>query len=300
MIYHDILSFEIFYYLVTKKVCPMSKQLHSLITILALVVVSFSIRSLHYVCKDHDLKRRSIAIDYVSVTKVDNDISKLIKTPTKKPVTKPPLLNYNCTKTKIPSKKHHKLTALTSFMGSGNTWVRKLLQDAFGYWTGSIYPDNDIKKYNLVPDFGKINCNHQKGKSEFIVVKTHRWPSWGEQPSKGSAAPCTFERAILIIRNLFEALPSEFQRQEAEQKKKELAKSEREDFNPHTVKMTKDDILRHYRWPKFVKNMAEHWLTLITEWAEYEKALSLFAVNFELSSFSLSPVIVMIRSRQLQ
>ena len=145
-------------------------------------------------------------------------------------------------------------------MGSGNTWIRKLLQDSFGYWTSSIYSDNDIKKYNLVPDFEKIDCDFERGRSQFIAVKTHRWPAWGEAPSQGSAASCSFQRAILVIRNLFEALPSEFQRQVAEEHMKTLKKSERINFNPHTITMSKNEILNHERWNRFVKNMSKHWL----------------------------------------
>lgn len=37
------------------------------------------------------------------------------------------------------------LTALASFPGSGNTWVRYLIQQATGYVTGSIYNDGSLK-----------------------------------------------------------------------------------------------------------------------------------------------------------
>ena len=38
------------------------------------------------------------------------------------------------------------LTALISFPGSGNTWVRHLLEEVTGVYTGSIYCDKVLKK----------------------------------------------------------------------------------------------------------------------------------------------------------
>lgn len=37
-----------------------------------------------------------------------------------------------------------KLIMLASFPGSGNTWVRLLLEDASGYYTGSVYTDKSL------------------------------------------------------------------------------------------------------------------------------------------------------------
>ena len=34
-----------------------------------------------------------------------------------------------------------KLIALNSFPGSGNTWLRNLIEKSFGYYTGSVYMD---------------------------------------------------------------------------------------------------------------------------------------------------------------
>ena len=39
------------------------------------------------------------------------------------------------------------ITALASHPGSGNTWVRYLIQHVTGYSTGAIYNDNALKKF---------------------------------------------------------------------------------------------------------------------------------------------------------
>ena len=36
------------------------------------------------------------------------------------------------------------LTSLSSYPGSGNTWVRYLIEEFTGFYTGSIYSDNSL------------------------------------------------------------------------------------------------------------------------------------------------------------
>ena len=64
------------------------------------------------------------------------------KNPSQTKTTKKP--GYNCPKTPEDLKKFNpkrNLTALISAPGSGNSWVRHLLQTATGYQTGSVYGD---------------------------------------------------------------------------------------------------------------------------------------------------------------
>ena len=64
------------------------------------------------------------------------------KNPSQTKTTKKP--GYNCPKTPEELKKFNpkrNLTALISAPGSGNSWVRHLLQTATGYQTGSVYGD---------------------------------------------------------------------------------------------------------------------------------------------------------------
>ena len=59
------------------------------------------------------------------------------------------------------------VVAIVSFPGSGNTWVRYLLQQLTGTLTGSIYDDADLK-------FNGFQGESHKG-GDVIAVKTHEW-----------------------------------------------------------------------------------------------------------------------------
>ena len=85
------------------------------------------------------------------------------------------------------------VTALASFPGSGNTWLRYLIQQASGLMTGSVYQDQTLLK-NGFPGEGI-----QDGR--VIVVKTHE------------LRRSNYTKAILIIRDPYEAILAEFNRQ---------------------------------------------------------------------------------------
>ena len=73
------------------------------------------------------------------------------------------------------------ITALTSFPGSGNTWVRHLIHKASGYWTGSIYPDEDLHNNGMIPPWNvELNCTEFRDRSPYILVKSHKWPTLAE------------------------------------------------------------------------------------------------------------------------
>jgi len=88
------------------------------------------------------------------------------------------------------------LTALASFPGSGNTWLRYLLQQATGILTGSIYKDYGLLKTGFPAE---NVCN-----SSVLLVKTHEW---------GSKAWAPFSKAILLVRDPEKAIIAEFNRQ---------------------------------------------------------------------------------------
>ncbi|XP_060534007.1 WSCD family member CG9164 [Cylas formicarius] len=89
-----------------------------------------------------------------------------------------------------------KPTALVSFPGSGNTWLRYLLQQATGYYTGSVYKDYGLLK-NGFPAESVAN-------GSVLVVKTHEW---------GARARSMFSKAILLVRSPGAAIQAEFNRQ---------------------------------------------------------------------------------------
>ncbi|XP_069135593.1 WSCD family member AAEL009094-like [Argopecten irradians] len=86
-------------------------------------------------------------------------------------------------------------TALVSFPGSGNTWLRHVIQQATGVATGSTYTDAALKRDGF-PGEGQTN-------GSVIVVKTHSW---------GKEERARYVRAVLLIRDPFQALLAEFNR----------------------------------------------------------------------------------------
>ena len=90
--------------------------------------------------------------------------------------------------------KRHGVTALASFPGSGNTWVRTLLEKATGVCTGSYACDMSLRYAGFTGE-GIQSSN-------VIVVKTHEAkPHWGE-----------FSSAIVLVRNPMDAIVSDWNR----------------------------------------------------------------------------------------
>ena len=87
--------------------------------------------------------------------------------------------------------------SLSSFPGSGNTWVRGLLQKATGYCTGTIVCDEYLRKHGFAGQ-GVISG------SAVLVTKTHV-PSSTFDDSQFDYH-ITFKRGILIIRDPFKAI----------------------------------------------------------------------------------------------
>lgn len=59
-------------------------------------------------------------------------------------------------------------TALISFPGSGNTWVRHIIETVTGYHTTSWYCDKGLLRVF------KAECDAANNYNQSIVVKTHR------------------------------------------------------------------------------------------------------------------------------
>jgi hypothetical protein len=81
--------------------------------------------------------------------------------------------------------------ALASFPGSGNTWLRYLLEQATGIYTGSVYADDVLVEHNFTDRI--VN-------SSVLVVKTHL-TNYG-----------TFGKAVLLIRDPMKAILADFNR----------------------------------------------------------------------------------------
>ena len=88
--------------------------------------------------------------------------------------------------------------ALASFPGSGNTWVRGLLQQVTGFCTGSLYCDASLRRHGFVGE--------GIATGSVLVVKTHR-PSFFA--TRSGQSKNSFQLAIFIIRDPYDAIISE-------------------------------------------------------------------------------------------
>ena len=80
---------------------------------------------------------------------------------------------------------------LASFPGSGNTWVRGLLQKVTGYCTGSLYCDRDLRRHGFAGE-------SITGPS-VLVTKTHK----PNPRTSLSVTNSSFSKVIFIIRDPF-------------------------------------------------------------------------------------------------
>lgn len=96
--------------------------------------------------------------------------------------------------------------ALVSTEGSGNTWVRGLLEKATGICTGFVYCDFMMRAH------GFIGENIKSG--SVLVVKTHtHWPQWyGENYNHPKLDEPHYGSAIFILRNPLDSLVAEWNR----------------------------------------------------------------------------------------
>ena len=93
-----------------------------------------------------------------------------------------------------------KLIGLASFPGSGNTWTRTLLEESTGIYTGSIYSDTSLVNAGFEGE-----CIMSRN---VIAVKTHGTFN----PGLKERVTIKFDGVIYIIRNLYDALVSEYTR----------------------------------------------------------------------------------------
>lgn len=111
-----------------------------------------------------------------------------------------------------PDQKRHP-PMLYTFPGSGNTWCRLLVEFGTGIYTGSVY--NDQSLLHSLP--GEFTCNSQVS---VIKIHPHTHPFEGLRTGNfnSDANKCKrggidkLRRAVLLIRDPFDSIWSEFQR----------------------------------------------------------------------------------------
>ena len=96
--------------------------------------------------------------------------------------------------------------ALASFPGSGNTWVRSLVEKITGVCTGSNICDVSLRASGFVGEHVDSNAA--------VLIKTHDTnPHWAA--TTGSYEVGTFNKAVVLVRNPFDALVAEWHRKVA-------------------------------------------------------------------------------------
>lgn len=143
-------------------------------------------------------------------------------------------------------------TAITSFPGSGNTWMRHLLHMSTGYHTGSIYHDGKLR------DKGFLGETLDWNDDRVVGIKLHKM-GYLKKLAIEEEKDMTdlIEKAVLLIRSPYRALMSEFNRVN----------------NDHHLHVGKADetAFRNGTWDKFLEENIERWQNSITSWInQYE------------------------------
>lgn len=136
---------------------------------------------------------------------------------------------------------------LISYPGSGNTWLRYLLQQATGYYTGSEYNDLNLQ-------FGGFPAEGVNNQS-VIVVKTH----YQVNISDGH-----FDRIILLVRNPFDTAQSAFNFYNGGGHKGYAFKTRFESQD----------------WPDFVQQMAGNWADFYIQWFQSYEAKDRLVIDY--------------------
>nr|XP_039272146.1 WSC domain-containing protein 1-like isoform X2 [Styela clava] len=90
-------------------------------------------------------------------------------------------------------------TILTSFWGSGNTWLRHLIEVATGIYTGSVYRDNFLYDGGMLGEM----LHHLSART--VIIKDHLLID----PKKVSKR---YTSAVLLLRNPYDATLAEYAR----------------------------------------------------------------------------------------
>lgn len=140
---------------------------------------------------------------------------------------------------------------LYTFPGSGNTWGRLLIEHATGIYSGSVY--NDRSLLEALP--GEFSCDWRVS---VVKVHPHTHPfgplrdgtfhSDDNKCKRGNIQK--FRRAVLLIRNPFDAIWSEFQRR--------VTQSHVEGILKHT-----------FQWSRWQANAAQLSHEFNTMWEEH-------------------------------
>jgi len=138
---------------------------------------------------------------------------------------------------------------LGSYPGSGNTWLRHIIEISTGILTGGEYCDVDLAKvfHGECTQFHPSNFSAYKSHFPYFEYRDTRFAP------KGAVFHEVFKRAIVIVRDPKEAILSEYKRSKSY--------SHVQDLSPDQFQA--DD------WLRYVRTMSSAWVNYITYWEEY-------------------------------
>ena len=153
--------------------------------------------------------------------------------------------------------------ALISYPGSGNTWTRYLLEAATGVFTGSVFNDKTIFKaghYGEMADFMDGTTILQKTHHRAVYTKFYdkKDLSWRKNQINIFGG-----RAVLVIRNPYEAILSYWNFKKTQSHTKTVASKS----------------LNSAEFRKFVRVGASRWLEIIQDWLLF--STELYVVLYE-------------------
>ncbi|XP_065348218.1 sialate:O-sulfotransferase 2-like [Cloeon dipterum] len=149
-------------------------------------------------------------------------------------------------------KKSLPMAALVSFPGSGNTWVRYLMETSSGVFTGSVYTDRQILTRGFYGEVMPPDCGCTS------VQKTHGFALAGMVPptAEQKRAELTLfkGRGVLLLRNPYEAIISY----------RNYLYGGHTGFAPY-------DSFRGPEWEQFAIRLTEIWRELAATWIVYSR-----------------------------
>ena len=116
-----------------------------------------------------------------------------------------PEISFNHPECQVNFSQFSKLIALNSFPGSGNTWLRSLIEKSFGYYTGSVYMDRKLYDGGFLGEFS------QPFSGRTIMQKIHH----NRRDKLTSSYYTHTENCVTLMRKPKEAFLAEFKRTHA-------------------------------------------------------------------------------------
>lgn len=176
---------------------------------------------------------------------------------------------------------HHRV-ALVSLPGSGNTWVRGLLEQATGVCTAAMWCDPNLRATHF--------CGEGLHSSRTLVVKNHdpaiRWRgealSGSHQHTENNKPE--FDLAIFVHRNPFEAMVAEHNREVGFAKWEDAIKTNRTFDLPvshHVQSYGAEYFGDNVQWNARIKELTQRWKTMVIHLLVRSRQRPVLLVKYE-------------------